>query len=392
MRSRQVAFSAIALALFSAFVSYWQFSRCIPSGWSSPDVYQKGCYTDITALYQSRNFVIDAWPYGSGSESFEYPVLSGLGIWLISLLTRDGSAGLQQFFLLNIFSITLLFITTVLLLGKFDKRNSYIYAISPAVILALFINWDMWAIAAMLASLHLLQKREHSLSGVLLAVGIFLKFFPILLVIPILLFLRRDIRQLRDFVVGLVATTLVINLPLVVTEFDGWAKFYIFNYKRGVDFGSIWYLISLHGSWITNVNQIATPILGCLILVISIRYRDNFRAAMFLTSVAFFTLNKVYSPQYVLWLAAIALVFFKKNRIFYTLFFIWQLSEVLYQYGIWRYILTVLNESGGITADTYTWISIIRILALMSLTGYGIYQTDLFKDNLIERSSGKANG
>lgn len=109
---------------------------------------------------------------------------------------------------------------------------------------------------------------------------------------------------------------------------------------------------------------------------------------IFLVSVIFFTLNKVYSPQYVLWLTVVAILFFPKTRIFYTLFLIWQGAEVLYQFGIWRHLLTVLDESGGITNQTYLLFSVLRIASLLALAGYAIY---LLENNLVKSRGSKSN-
>ncbi len=54
--------------------------------------------------------------------------------------------------------------------------------------------------------------------------------------------------------------------------------------------------------------------------------------------VALFTaLNKVYSPQYVLWLAPLAVIALteKKDR---AAFWIWQGSEAIYHFAIWEYL------------------------------------------------------
>lgn len=390
-RAHLFTLGVILVALFSTLLSYWKFSRCIPGGWVSPDVYQKDCYTDITSLYHSRYFTIDSWPYGPGAHSLEYPVLTGLGIWLISLVTPNGIKGQISFFTLNIAVIALFHIVTAIILERFDRRSAVIYVLSPAVIYGLFINWDTWGIAAMVASFYGIQKNKIRMAGITLAIGISLKFFPVLLIIPFLLHLRKEKKVIANFSITTIVTLLIINAPFMLTHFDGWAKFFVFNYQRGVDFGSIWYLISLKGSWIANLNEIATPLVVLLIAVACYRYRDNYRIALFISAVIFFTLNKVYSPQYVLWLTPLALMCIPKTRNFYLLFAIWQGSELLYQHGIWRHILSQLNEIGGITVDSYIEISTIRIFALLVLAGYAIYQAELLKNNFIERSSSESN-
>lgn len=388
MRVRSVALGVFILALLSATFSYLKFARCVESGWISPAVYQLGCYTDITALYEARQFSVDSFPYSSGVNSLEYPILSGIGIWLISLITKDGPEGLYQFFILNIIAISIFYSYLIHLIAKIERKSALLYALSPAVISALFINWDIWAITPMIASLYFLNGNRYRLAGALLSIGIFLKFFPIIFIIPILLFIWRRPSASAQFLQGLGASAVIINVPFMLLDLNGWAKFYIFNYQRGVDFGSLWYVISLKGSWISALNWIATPLVLVLLLLIYFRFRDNLLGSIFLASVIFFTLNKVYSPQYVLWLTVVALLFFPKTRIFYALFSLWQGAELGYQIGIWRHLLTIFQESGGISVDTYIGITVFRIFTLLLLAGYGLY---LLENNFVKGGRSESN-
>lgn len=388
MRVRSVALGVFILALLSATFSYLKFARCVESGWISPAVYQLGCYTDITALYEARQFSVDSFPYSSGVNSLEYPILSGIGIWLISLITKDGPEGLYQFFILNIIAISIFYSYLIHLIAKIERKSALIYALSPAVISALFINWDIWAITPMIASLYFLNGNRYRLAGALLSIGIFLKFFPVIFIIPILLFIWRRPSASAQFLQGLGASAVIINVPFMLLDLNGWAKFYIFNYQRGVDFGSLWYVISLKGSWISALNWIATPLVLVLLLLIYFRFRDNLLGSIFLASVIFFTLNKVYSPQYVLWLTVVALLFFPKTRIFYALFSLWQGAELGYQIGIWRHLLTIFQESGGISVDTYIGITVFRIFTLLLLAGYGLY---LLENNFVKGGRSESN-
>ena len=388
MRNRSIAWSAIGLGFISLLISYFKFSRCAPGGWVTPDVYLQGCYTDITGLYNARGFTSNLWPYGSGNESLEYPVLSGLGIWLISLISPDGPAGLVPFFRVNLFAIGAVYLVIAYYLYRSDKRNLFLFALSPAVISALFINWDIWAIAPLVLAIFYLNRERYWLSGFFTSLSIFFKFFPVIYVIPIILLLDIRSRKAREFLGGLVITSLAINLPFILTQFDGWLKFYLFNFDRGVDFGSIWYLYALKYGWINNVNLIITPLVALLLVACYFRYRANLLGNIFLASVIFFTLNKVYSPQYVLWLTVIAVLYFPKTRSFYLLFTLWQGGELLYQIGIWRHILTVLNESGGISTNAYVAISGLRIMTLLALAGYAIY---LLENDLIKGRRSKSN-
>ena len=130
------------------------------------------------------------------------------------------------------------------------------------------------------------------------------------------------------------------------------------------------------------------PVVLALLFMVYFRYRNDLMGSIYLASVIFFTLNKVYSPQYVLWLTVISLLFFPKTRIFYLLFAIWQSAEVAYQIGIWRHLLSILQESGGITADTYIVITAIRILTLLLMAGYAFY---LLENNFVKRGGSESD-
>jgi hypothetical protein len=388
MRTRSIHGSAIALGFISLAISYIKFSRCIPGGWLTPDVYLRGCYTDITALYYVRGFATDIWPYGSGNDSLEYPLLSGIGIWLISLFSPNGVAGLLPFFHINLLTISALTLLVGYRLYVLDPRNLFLFSLSPAVISALFINWDIWAIAPLLLAIFYLNKERHWIAGLFISLSIFLKFFPVIYLVPIALVLNFRSRGFYRFFSGFMVTSLAINLPLMLTQFDGWLKFYIFNFSRGIDFGSIWHLYSLKYGWIDDINWLITPIILTFLIGCYLRYRANLLGSIFLTSVIFFTLNKVYSPQYVLWLTIVALLYFPKTKSFYLLFTLWQSGEYLYQYGIWRHLLTVLDEPSGISTDTYLVLSGLRIMSLLVLAGYAIF---LLENNLIKSRRSKAD-
>ena len=388
MRTRSFSWSVLVVATLALAASYLKFSRCISVGWLTPDVYLQGCYTDLTPLYEARNFATDAWPYGSGASSLEYPVLSGLGIWLISLLTKDGSAGLLEFFRWNLFALSCAYAIVVFQLSKLDRKNGFLCALAPAVISALFINWDLWAVAPLVLSLVFVGRGRYTLAGVLLSISIFFKFFPVIYILPIVLFLAHNRVAQRQFLKGLLISAAGINIPILVVQFDGWFKFYRFNFEREVDFGSIWYLISMQGSWISHLNWIAAPIILALLIGCSHRYRDNLLGNIFLVSVIFFTLNKVYSPQYVIWLAVVAILYFPKTRTFLGLFVLWQGGELLYQFGIWRHILTVLGEGSGIANSTYISITLFRITTLLLLAGYALY---LLENDFIKSRNSEAN-
>src|SRR6185312_10381404 len=103
------------------------------------------------------------------------------------------------------------------------------------------LNWDMFALLPTVAALLLFRRDRDGLGALALAVGIWMKFFPIVLV-PIILFDRILRRRWRDAaLIGseIGAVTLLVNAPFAlqfsgggVQVRQGWSYFFLFNQQR----------------------------------------------------------------------------------------------------------------------------------------------------------------
>jgi uncharacterized membrane protein len=57
------------------------------------------------------------------------------------------------------------------------------------------------------------------------------------------------------------ATFVAVNLPVALTTFDGWWRFYSLNLNRGSDWGSLWYALSNLGLDLTHQNYLSVLLL-----------------------------------------------------------------------------------------------------------------------------------
>ncbi len=82
--------------------------------------------------------------------------------------------------------------------------------------------------------------------GVLLGLATAAKFYPFLLMGPLLVLCWRAGRwqEFGNALMGAVGAWLVVNLPVMYLAPEGWAKFYSFSQTRGIDFGSVFLFVS----------------------------------------------------------------------------------------------------------------------------------------------------
>ena len=370
MKSKHAIGAVILLTLFMGALSFIKFDHCYNKSWVVPDVYTHACYSDIPALYGARDLVNNTWPYSSATNSVEYPPITGVVMWATSLITPHGLENFHFYYLINVFLLLLLFVGSALLVWHMNPGIWHLFVIAPAVVASLFINWDMWAVLTALAAIYWFDQKKYDYSGLALGISVATKFFPIVLLIPVvLIFWKRSLVKsaIRYFGIS-IGLWVLINLPFALFTPSGWWRFFKLNGSRGADFGSIYYSLQLLGISIPaiNVASILIFLVASALFVIFLVQQDyvpNLAQVAFI-EVAIFTLaSKVYSPQYILWLTPLAVIALqKKDR---SAFWIWQGAEIVYHLAVWEYLATYSGSRFGLPAGGYAAISVIRIAALI---------------------------
>lgn len=290
----------------------------------------------------------------------------GVAMYLTALPVN----GVHGYYFFNIFLLSLLFIASVYLLQRINPYGFY-YALAPAVIGSLFINWDLWAIPTMLLAIYWFDRKKYDYSAIALGVSVATKFFPVLLLIPILvIFLRSGVRPLR-YLIFFAATWAAINLPIAITTPTGWWHFYKFNLERGPDWGSIWNIGQIFG-WTTGPTNYIS-LLGTLailawvcVYLFGLRETPTLAEVSFIVFTAALILSKVYSPQYVLWLTALAVIAIKTKETL-IMFWVWQFAELLYHVAIWQHLATLTDAKFGLSQSFYGGISLLRWIAAIAM-------------------------
>jgi uncharacterized membrane protein len=341
-----------------------------------------GQFSDIRSFYGMHFYDgQNLWPFSektlAGSTKVqhpvEYPALTGLIMWLLSFLVSSSDTAKYDYYRITAaFQIVLLAISAFLIFKLVGKKYGFYFILAPAVLYSLNRNWDIWAIAAMLLAIYLFEKKRFQLSAILLAVSIATKFFPIVLMLPIMIIFLKN-KQLKLFIRYALITTLawvLINLPFVLINYEGWAYFYKFSAERGLGSASFFEITNISLPSIT-FNTMHFYILNVLTLLAVTTYLLKLKSIPTLAATSFFVMfgfilfNKQYSMQYVIWLSALAVLTFsylkrEHKKILIYVYILWQSLELAFQYSFFQRILT------GTYANTATPMTIA-----VSNTAYG---------------------
>jgi uncharacterized membrane protein len=381
----------IAATLVSMLLAFAEKVPCRSGAWYSyAKQFQDACYTDIFPLYYGEGLAAHQVPYSG--HHVEYPVLIGgamqLASWLVSG-AGQATAGLD-FFDVTVVLLALCAVAGVLAtaraLGPGRRWQALLVAFSPALILSAFVNWDLIAMALTALGIAAWAARRGVWAGLLLGLAVAAKFYPLVVFGPLLLLCLRT-GQLREFArtfAAAVAAWLAVNLPVMIIAPSGWATFYVFSKDRGADWGSVWYMFEyfnlpvIGNSQLSALNKLsavflAVAVAAIAVLALAAPRRPRLGQLCFLVLAAFLMTNKVWSPQYVIWLVPLAVL--ARPRLWpYAL---WQLAEVGYFFGIWGYLLFVYRSGGnavtgylGISTGWYFALLAARFLAVALLAAY----------------------
>jgi uncharacterized membrane protein len=378
------------------------------------------CYTDIYPLWWNEKLNEGQIPYYG--HDVEYPV--GIGAvmeivrrfvdWFRGLFpSASDPEGGVVFYDTTVFLMAICLVAGVVLMGALAgprrRRDAMWYALAPGLVLSAFINWDLLCGALSLGAFLAWSRRKQVLAGVLLGLAVSTKFYPLVFAGPLLVLALRTgrWRPVLKTLGGAVGAWLVVNVPVMLTAFDGWKRFYVFSNERPADWGSLWYFFE-HKQWALFGNQ-PVPVLGDPALldtlgVVSLAVlcagvallgllaptRPRLMQLCFLVLAAFMLTNKVWSPQYVVWLVPFAVLARPNWRPLVW----WQLAEIWYFFAIWLFLVDPAGHDPASIADSSyylaVWARAIAVIMLMAFVVRDILRPgrDLVRRDGVDDPSG----
>jgi uncharacterized membrane protein len=388
-----LAFACVALLLGMV-----QKTPCVRADWTGESYrYAALCYSDVPYLYVGRGLAERSVPFsdtGGRWQVMEYPVVIGYFAYGTALLTQalsgwpdvedraalpseavGGAPGVREESWLY-FQVTAVLLAGFGLLaawflaGTHRRRpwDAALFALSPALVLTGLVNWDLLAVAAVAGALWAWSRGRPVLSGVLIGVGAATKLYPMFLLGALLVVCLR-----RGRMTAFAATTgaavgawLLVNLPAMLYGFDQWKVFWSFNDGRGADLGSLWLVwqqsghqVSAAGINLASWIWFGAVCVAVLALGLLAPRTPRIPQLAFLVVVGFLLVNKVYSPQYVLWL--LPLVALARPRLRDWL--IWQVCECFYWMLVWMHLAQFLAPGSPDQPDRIYWLSVVLRMA-----------------------------
>jgi uncharacterized membrane protein len=384
------------------------------ANWENQRAYYELCYSDTVPLYTAELLNLGKFPYKSNwieSDAtgkpklqydgniavryMEYPVLTGLYQYasmalaktytaLTKLISVPVIAEVVMFFNIAAFGLALAWLATVwataALAGPRRVWDAALVAASPILIFQIFTNFDALATAFATGGLLAWARRKPVLAGALIGLGVAAKLYPLLLFAPLAVLGVRTgrLREVGKAALVAVVTWLIVNLPIMALFPRGWSEFFRLNTRRGDDMDSIYNVVKSFTGWRgfdTNLGfwqpptvlNTVTAILfvACCIAIayiaLTAKRRPRVAQVAFLVVAAFLLTNKVWSPQFSLWLVPLAVLALPHRRIllaWMTIDALVWVPRMLYLYG---------DANRGLPEQWFTTAVLLRDVAVITL-------------------------
>ncbi|WP_409348693.1 glycosyltransferase family 87 protein [Nocardia fluminea] len=362
------------------------------------------------------------------SGLYQYAAMQIGNVW--DHLPLPGAMSVVVYFNVVALGLSVGWLITVWASSRLAGRRVWdaaLVAVSPLVIVHMFTNFDALATAFAATGLLAWARRRPVLAGILLGLGGAAKLYPLLLLGPIVvLCLRVDPMQrqpaalaglrLREIdsldsartwlretparthlfalrplgaatltVFAAAGTWAAVNLPIAALYPDGWREFFRLNTTRHADPDSIYNVITSFTGWtgfdgqighgepptILNTVSLLAFVAACAgiaYLALTAPRRPRLTQLCFLVVAAFLLTNKVWSPQYSLWLVPLAVLALPHRRILLA----WMTIDAL----VWvpRMYYYLGEDNKGLPEQWFTGTVVLRDLAVLGLCALIVYE------------------
>lgn len=387
--SRGLTGAAVTLVLLGAAMlalGVWQKGHCLMKGWSTPDQFWRGCYSDLPVVHVSSPLATRDLPW-SGDIPSDQPPLSGLAMWLVARLSPSAGpelAAQQWVFVIWALACVLLLsvatLATVIMLPRRPWHAAHL-AVSPVLVTLALVSTDLLGVTLTLLGVLAWRRGHGWLGGALLGLALLVRPFPLLWIVAIILVARRraalaepgeDVAAGRDgvlragqVVVGAVLGALVVVVPLLAVApqsltgaVDWWGK------EAG--YGALQMVPRLFGTPLLPVTSTVVALAGWLValgLGVWLVGRPGRRPGVVQLAAAMTAVVALTTPslsvQSGLWLLPLLAL---SSRPWWE-HLLWAAVETIHFLATWLHIAFASDPGRGLPPETYGLLVVLRAAA-----------------------------
>jgi uncharacterized membrane protein len=382
--------------------------------WRDWKQYRDHCYSDVIPLYGLERLQDGDLPYktswtdnpGGPARYMEYPVVTGMLQYGVMKVTK-AVVGAEDpakphrpevivYFVVMALVLALAWLVavwcTIPLVAR--KRDAALMALSPLIAVHAFTNFDTLAVALAAGGMLAWARQRPALAGVLLGLGAAAKLYPLFILGALLVLCLRTnrMRPWWDATLAAGAAWLVVNVPIALLYPQGWREFFKLNSTRPADHDSVYNAISVLTGWIgfdgplyqgdspSRLNLVSLGLFALVCLAVaaiglSAPNRPRVAALAFLIVAGFLLTNKVWSPQYSLWLVPLAVLALPR----WIPLLIWMSVDAYLWWPRLGYFINLAIPGDGNSAQYFVKVVLVRdllVLILCAIVVWTIYRPD----------------
>lgn len=379
----------IILTTVAALLAVLVKQPCRVEGWSVPEHFYRGCYSDWTEAFQFQGVGNGLFPFLDSASTFDGPILMGVlaGVVALAVPGSDtavvGGDAAVLYFDVNAVLISAAWIVTVIATARLASRRPWdaaIVALAPVAILTATSSWTFPAVMLGVLAMLAFAGHRYFAAGVLLGLGTGFSLH-LLLVYGAMVLLAVRTQLWRP--VLLTGTCLALTSILMAVPFGGsrGGPSWEYDPARIEVSASLWsgYNLLAERVGLAPLSPEATTIaavagfsvLAGLVVVLVLRAprRPRLPQVVFLLVCALVLVLPHYRPEFTVWL----LPFLALSYVDWRIFLGWQIVEVLHWWAYWMFVAR--EASGGAVENNIdSPYYVAAVLARWAATGYLMYR------------------
>lgn len=366
-----VAAALLALAGTMLALGVFQKGHCVVKGWANPDQFWRACYSDLPVLHVTTALSDRSLPWSTPGGS-DQPLLSGLVMWLIALITPEAGTGVgagQWVFTLWA-AVALLLLAAAVLAGialvPQDPWHVAHLAASPVLVVLALVSTDLVGIALVMWGWWAWTRARPALAGVLMGVAFLVRPYPLIFLLALVLVGMREgrARAATTALISAALGALALFIPALLVIGDEVLMAPRAWWTVGPGYGALALIPQLFGHPVGAAVTTAIAVAGWLLALLvggwlalrSLNRPGAVQVAAVMLLVVVLT-GKSLSVQSGLWLLPLIAL----SAVRWRDHLIWAAVEIVHFEATWLHIGFGSDPGKGLPGSTYALAVLLRM-------------------------------